>query len=387
MSDLIEKLRAQAADFVAIRRDLHRHPEMGYKEFRTSDLVAKSLQEWGYEVARGFGGTGLVGQLRKGSGGRSLGIRADMDALPLQEMTGLSYQSSVPDVMHACGHDGHTAILLAAAKELATTEFSGTLNLIFQPAEESLGGARRMMDDGLFTRFPCDAIFALHNMPGTPTGRLVLREGPTMASADNVTIVLHGKGGHGAFPHLGADPVLAGASIVMALQSIVARNIDPQKTAVVSVGTFQAGSNFNVIPQTAMLRLSVRSLDHGVHDLLEQRIRDLVTTQAQSYGVRAEIDYHRSYPVLVNTPSETEFARQVARELVGEAEMVAQAEAMTGSEDFAFMLEEVPGSYVFLGNGDGAGSCMVHNPGYDFNDEILPVGAAYWVLLTQRFLR
>jgi hippurate hydrolase len=389
--DKLQAHHALADEFIAVRRDIHRHPEMGYKEYRTSDLVAEQLSAWGYQVTRGLGGTGVVGQLKKGTAPQSIGIRADMDALPIEEATGLPYASCKVGIMHACGHDGHTAMLLAAAKHIAQQGvFSGTVNLIFQPAEEGLGGAKKMMEDGLFQQFPCDAIFAMHNMPGQPQGHLVLRDGSAMASSDYVTITLNGKGGHGAMPHLAADPVVAGSAIVMGLQSIVARNVDPQHMAIITVGAFQAGVANNVIPQTATLRLSVRSLDRDVRVLLEQRITELVHAQAQSYGVTADIDYQRGYPVLVNHPAETEFARTVAEELVGPARVLRQGPALTGSEDFAFMLEAVPGSYVLIGNGqgpgDGHGACMVHNPGYDFNDKNVAVGAAFWSLLVERFL-
>jgi hippurate hydrolase len=391
LQDKLQAHHALADEFIAVRRDIHQHPEMGYKEYRTSDLVAEQLSAWGYQVTRGLGGTGVVGQLKKGSGTPSIGIRADMDALPIEEATGLPYASFKVGIMHACGHDGHTAMLLAAAKHIAQQGvFSGTVNLIFQPAEEGLGGAKKMMEDGLFQQFPCKAIFAMHNMPGQPQGHLVLRDGSAMASSDYVTITLHGKGGHGAMPHLAADPVVAGSAIVMGLQSIVARNVDPQHMAIITVGAFNAGVANNVIPQSATLRLSVRSLDRDVRVLLEKRITELVHAQAQSYGVTADIDYQRGYPVLVNHPAETELARTVAEELVGPARVLRQGPALTGSEDFAFMLEEVPGSYVLIGNGqgpgDGHGACMVHNPGYDFNDKNVAIGAAFWSLLVERFL-
>ena len=395
MSAVLEALQARADEFVALRRDIHRHPELAFEEFRTSDLVAERLAQWGYAVERGLGGTGVVGQLRRGTGSKRLGLRADMDALPIAEATGLAHASTRPGVMHACGHDGHTAMLLAAAHHLATQgRFDGTLNLIFQPAEEGQGGARKMMEDGLFAKYPCDAIFAMHNMPGHPQGRLLLRDGAAMASSDHVTITLEGTGGHGAMPHRAADPVVAGSAIVMGLQSIVARNIDPLHMAVITVGAFHAGAANNVIAQSATLKLSVRALDSGVRDTLERRITELAQGQAQSLGVTARVDYQRSYPVLVNTPAETEFARRVALELVGADRVELQARALTGSEDFAFMLEQVPGSYLLIGNGDGTadgvndghGACMVHNPGYDFNDRNLPIGAAYWALLAQRFL-
>jgi hippurate hydrolase len=395
MSPVLAALQAHADEFVAVRRDIHRHPELGFEEFRTSDLVAERLARWGYAVERGLGGTGVVGQLQRGTGRKRLGLRADMDALPIVEATGLAHASAHHGVMHACGHDGHTAMLLAAAHHLATQgQFNGTLNLIFQPAEEEQGGAKKMMEDGLFAKYPCDAIFAMHNMPGHPQGRLLLRDGAAMASSDQVTITLEGTGGHGAIPHRAADPIVAGSAIVMGLQSIVARNIDPLHMAVITVGAFNAGTANNVIPQTATLKLSVRALDRDVRETLERRITELAQGQAQSYGVQARVDYQRGYPVLVNTPAETDFAREVAVELVGAGRVEQQARALTGSEDFAFMLEQVPGSYLLIGNGDGTpdgvndghGACMVHNPGYDFNDRNLPIGAAYWALLAQRFL-
>ena len=385
---VLEALRAAASEFVDIRRDIHRHPEMGFKEHRTSALVAARLKAWGYEVDVGLGGTGVVGTLRRGTGKKSIGIRADMDALPIAEASGRAWASEHPGLMHACGHDGHTAILLAAARQLAQAgEFSGTLNLIFQPAEEGLGGAVKMMDDGLFERHPCDAIFALHNSPGVPQGTLVFRDGPMMASSDAVKITLDGRGGHAAFPHRAADPVVAAASIIMALQTVVSRNVDPLLTAVVSVGTLHAGTAVNVIPETATIELSVRALDPEVRDLLEARIKALVQAQAESFGVRAQVDYHRGYAVLVNSKPETDFARQVALDLLGPGRVVLVGPQVTGSEDFSFMLQKRPGCYLLIGNGDGEGSCMVHNPGYDFNDDNIAAGSTYWVALAQRYLR
>ena len=391
MSAILSALQARADTFTALRRDIHQHPEIGFEEFRTSDLVAERLERWGYAVTRGLGGTGVVGQLKRGNGSRKLGLRADMDALPIQETTGLPHASVQAGLMHACGHDGHTAMLLAAAEHLATSAtFDGTLNLIFQPAEESLGGARKMMEDGLFDRFPCDAIFAMHNLPGFRPGQLLLREGATMASSENILVHIEGAGGHGAMPHLSADPVVAGAAIVMALQTIVSRNVDPLKMAVITVGAFQAGVANNVIPQNAVLKLSVRALDRSVRALLRQRIVEVVEWQAKSYGVTARVDFLPGYPVLVNTPAETEVAREVALALVGADNVVLQTEPLTASEDFAYMLDQVPGSYLFIGNGDAAhgghGACMVHNPNYDFEDRNIPVGAAFWVALTERFL-
>ncbi len=387
MNTLREEIALVLPEMIGLRHHIHQHPELAFEEHATSDLVAQRLAEWGYAVHRGLGGTGVVGQLRHGGGSRSIGIRADMDALPITEATGLAYASQHHGKMHACGHDGHTATLLAAARHLSQTRrFSGTLNLIFQPAEEGAGGAKRMVDEGLFQRFPCDAIFALHNAPGQPLGTLGFRSGPALASADRVIIVLRGKGGHAAMPHFSSDPIVAGSSIVMALQSIVARNIDPLASAVVTVGMFQAGTANNVIPGTARLELSVRALDRDVRRLLRQRIEDIAVAQAGSLGVVAEVDYQEGYPVLVNTQAETAFAAQVATELVGPERVLLDRPAVMGSEDFAFMLEHRPGCYLFLGNGDGAGSCMVHNPGYDFNDAAMETGAAFWSLLAERFL-
>jgi hippurate hydrolase len=393
---VLHALQTRAAPFVALRRDLHRHPELGLHEFRTSQVLAEQLQSWGYTVTRGLATTGLVAQLKRGSGGKRLGLRADMDALPIHETNDFEHCSLHAGVMHACGHDGHTAMLMAAAQYIAQeVEFSGTLNLIFQPAEEHPGGAKIMIEEGLFERFPCDAIFAAHNMPGVAAGELVFIEGPAMASSDDVTITLTGVGGHGAMPHRAQDPIVAAAAIVMTLQTIVSRNVDPQHTAVITVGSLIAGKANNVIPASARLELSVRSLDREVRDLLQARITSLVTAQAQSLGVLAHIDYKRDYPVLVNTAAETELARQVGTELLGAERITRQGRPLTGSEDFAFMLEHCPGSYFMIGNGAGEGTgdsaaahaCMVHNPGYDFNDDILPVGAAFWALLTQRYLK
>ncbi|MDD0810800.1 M20 family metallopeptidase [Curvibacter sp. RS43] len=396
IQNVLAQSQASAAEFVAFRRDIHQHPELGFQEHRTSERVAEHLQSYGYSVERGMGGTGVVAQLRRGTGPRRLGLRADMDALPIVEATGVPHASQHHGVMHACGHDGHTAMLLAAARQLAEQgEFDGTLNLIFQPAEEGLGGALKMMEDGLFDRYPCDAIFAMHNMPGYPQGHLALREGAAMASSDQVVITVRGVGGHGAMPHKAADPVVAASSLVMALQTVVSRNVDPLAMAVVTVGAFHAGEANNVIPDCATLKLSVRALDRGVRQLLRERITDLAQAQARSFGCEATVDYKAGYAVLVNTPAETALAREVALALNGPDRVTLQAPALPGSEDFAFMLEKVPGSYLLIGNGDGqddspfAGhsACMVHNPNYDFHDSNVARGAAYWVLLTQHFLR
>jgi hippurate hydrolase len=385
---ILESMRGYADEFIDLRRDIHRHPELGLEETRTASIVAERLVSWGYDVHRGIAKTGVVATLRRGEGGKRLGLRADLDALPIHEATNRPWQSSREGVMHACGHDGHTAMLLAAARYLAERgDFCGTLQLVFQPAEEHPGGARIMIDEGLFDRFPCDAVFAMHNMPGIPQGQLVFREGAMMASSDDVTITLTGNGGHGALPHRAADPVVAAASIVMALQTIVSRNVDPQQTAVVTVGALTAGRANNVIPDTAHLALSVRALDRDVRDLLETRIRSLVAAQAGSFGVLADVQYKRDYPVLVNSVAETAFARETAIELLGRSDVTLQGDALTGSEDFAVMLEHCPGSYLLIGNGMEEGGCMVHNPGYDFNDKNIAVGAAYWALLAERYLK
>ena len=389
MTYLRDALTERVGEFIQLRRDIHRHPELAFEEHRTSDLVVAKLQSWGYQVHRGLGGTGVVGTLKRGSSERKLGIRADMDALPIQEATGAEWASTRQGLMHACGHDGHTAMLLAAAKAIAQApEFDGTLNLIFQPAEEGGGGAVRMMDDGLFEHHPCDAVFAMHNMPGMPVGHLVFRDGAAMASSDYATIRIHGTGGHGAMPHRAADPLVAASSIVMALQTIVSRNVDPLHTAVVTVGALHAGQANNVIPALATLELSVRALDPQVRLLLAQRIKALVTAQAESFGVRAEVEWRQGYCVLVNHPAQTNFARQVALDLVGPERVTLNGPQLTGSEDFAFMLEKVPGSYLLIGNGDGdsVGACMVHNPAYDFNDENIATGSAYWIALVRAYL-
>ena len=379
----------RVGEFIRIRRDIHAQPELAFEEHQTAALVAGKLRDWGYEVTTGLGRTGVVGTLRRGTGDRSLGLRADMDALPIPEASGHAWASQRAGLMHACGHDGHTATLLAGAKLIAEDlSFNGVLHLIFQPAEEGAGGAVEMMADGLFERFPCDAVFALHNMPGIEAGRFVFRAGPTMASSDNVTIRLKGRGGHGAFPHETRDTVVAASSIVMALQTVVSRNVDPLKTAVVTVGAVLAGQANNVIPEDARLELSIRTLDEEVRQLVKARILDLVQLQARSYGVEASIDWREGYAVLVNTPVETALAVDVATQLLGAERVDAQGPMFTASEDFAFMLQKVPGCYFFVGNGGAGtpGACNVHNPGYDFNDEIIAPGAAFWSRLVKTYL-
>jgi hippurate hydrolase len=381
------------------RHAMHRHPELGFEEFETSALVERCLTQWGYRVTNGIAGTGLVGVLDFKPGPARLGIRAEMDALPIQETTGLPWSSQVPGKMHGCGHDGHTAMLLGAAKALAAmrdagVDWHGSVNLIFQPAEElgGAGGAKRMIDEGLFERFPCDMVFAMHNHPTEAAGRLFFREGPFMASSDRVLITFHGKGGHGAMPHLAVDPTVVAAATVMALQTVVARNIDPFESAVVTVGRLNTGQMYNIIPETAEMELSVRALNPEIRDRLEQRIHDIAEGQAGAFDATCEIRYERGYPVLVNTAQETRMAVRVARALLGESGVVDGATPLCASEDFAYMLQQRPGCYVMIGNGDngfsggrGIGPCSVHNPGFDFNDECLGTGASFWVALAEEF--
>lgn len=385
---LLSAVQALAPEFVGIRHQIHAFPELAFEELRTSDPVAERLQSWGYEVHRGLGSTGVVGRLKKGQGSRSIGIRADMDALPIQEKTGLPYASTLSGKMHACGHDGHTAILLCAARYLAeSVDYNGTLNLIFQPAEENEGGALRMVDDGLFEQFPCDEIYALHNTPGLPVGQIGMITGPAMASFDRATVTLTGRSAHGAMPHHGIDVMQAAASIVLGLQSLVSREVDALKSAVITVGSIQAGATYNIVPESATIKIGIRALNPEVRNQIETRLRDFVGAQAQSYQLQADLLYERKYPVLVNHAAQTERARAVAAQLLGADNVVTRGPVM-GSEDFAYMLEHRPGAYVRLGNGLGQdGGCMVHNPLYDFNDKALPIGAAFWASLAQSYLQ
>ncbi len=370
------------ADFVALRQRLHAAPELGREEAATSALVAELLTGWGYEVATGIGGTGVVASLRQGPGGRSIGLRADMDALPIHEATGLPYASHTPGVMHACGHDGHMAILLAAAKELAERrDFSGTVRLIFQPAEE-IGGAVQMIEDGLFERFPVDAVFAMHNWPGVPAGEFRFVDGPAMASVDWIIITIRGQGGHGARPHETVDPVVAASSLVMALQTIVARNADPMEMAVLTIGSIHGGVAPNVIPDSVELQITTRAFTPQMQQLIRDRIRVLAEAHAASFGATAEINHPPGFPALINHRAETEFARQTAIRHFGADKVGALRPALV-SEDFAFMLEQRPGSYLFVGNGPSAD---LHSPRYDFNDAIIAPAARYWVALVGDFL-
>lgn len=374
-------------DFIALRRDIHRYPELGFSERRTSAIVAERLREFGYEVVQGIAGTGVVGTLKRGAANRSIALRADMDALPIQEKSDSEHASTHAGVMHACGHDGHTAMLLAAAKEIARSQsISGTVHLIFQPAEEigEDSGAERMLAEGLFERFQADAVYAMHNHPGLAVGKFICRTGPFMAASDKVRIRVHGRGGHAARPHLCVDASLVAAAIVVSLQSIVARNVDPLKTAVVSVGRLSAGHTYNVIPDTAEIELSIRSFDNTVRGILRKRVETIVRAQAETYDAAVEMDYVMGYPVLINHEEETQFAVDIVRELFGEDTIDANASPIMGSEDFAYMLEARPGALVRLGNGEA--SPALHNPSYEFDDRNIAIGAAFWTRLVERYL-
>ena len=368
------------------RRHLHQFPELSFQEKSTAQWVAEKLQAWGYQVTRNVGGHGLVATLKNGEG-KGIALRADMDALPIQEETQKPYASQHAGTMHACGHDGHTTMLLGAAQQLAKTKnFKGTVHLVFQPAEEAGkdSGAQQMIADGLFERFPCDAIFGIHNHPGVDVGSFMFGAGAFMSASDTCYIKVKGKGGHAARPHQAVDPVVIMGSLIMALQTVVSRNIDPLQTSVVTIGTAHAGSVSNVIPDSASMSLSIRSFSPEVRELLERRIKTLVRAQVESYGGEVEITYERGYPVVINSLAETDFARQVAVELVGEDKVVFPFGPVTGSEDFAYYLQHKPGCFLRIGN--GTDSVLLHNPKYDFNDQNLSYGAAYWTRLVERFL-
>ncbi len=370
----------------AWRHDLHAHPELRYDVHRTAASVADKLKSFGCDqVVPGIGRTGVVGVIRGRKAGRKVvGLRADMDALPIEEETGLPYKSTVPGKMHACGHDGHTAMLLGAAKYLAETRnFAGTAVVIFQPAEEGGAGALAMIKDGLISRFGIEEVYGMHNYPGLALGQFAIRPSAMMAAADHIEINLEGKGGHAARPHLAVDTILVGAQIINQLQSIVARNVDPLQAAVVSVCMFQAGNTDNVIPQHAKLRGTARSLTKEVGELLHKRIQEVVEGTAKLYGAKAEVIYTNGYPVLVNHERQTEFAAAVARDIAGADKVDTDVAPVMGAEDFAFMLNERPGAFIFVGNGDSAG---LHHPAYDFNDETIPLGTSYWVRLAETAL-
>lgn len=393
----IDAIAAQAPAIAALRRDIHAHPELCFEEVRTADLVAAKLTQWGIPLHRGMGKTGVVGIVHGRDGGacgRAVGLRADMDALPMQEFNTFAHASQAPGKMHACGHDGHTAMLLAAAQYLAShRDFDGTVYLIFQPAEEGGGGARVMMDDGLFTRFPMEAVFGMHNWPGMPAGTMAVSAGPVMASTSEFKITIRGKGSHAAMPHMGIDPVPIACQVVQGFQSIVSRNKKPLDAGVISVTMIHAGEASNVVPDACELQGTVRTFTTEVLDLIERRMRQVAEHTCAAHEARCEFELVRNYPPTVNSPAEAAFARQVMVDILGEDKVLAQ-EPTLGGEDFAYMLQAKPGAYCFIANGDGghrdaghgAGPCTLHNPSYDFNDALIPLGATYWVRLAQAWL-
>ena len=383
---IVNRIADMHGEITAWRRQMHMHPELLYDVHRTAASVVEKLKSFGCDdVIPGIGRTGVVGVIKgRKAGNKVVGMRADMDALPLEEETGLPYKSQVPGKMHACGHDGHTAMLLGAAKYLAETRnFAGTAVVIFQPAEEGGAGGEAMVKDGLMTRFGINEVYGMHNYPGLPVGQFATRPGAVMASADHITIELEGKGGHAARPHLAVDTILVGCQIINQLQSVVARNVDPLDSAVVSVCMFQAGHTDNVIPQHGILRGTARALNDATRDLLRKRINTIVEGTAALYGAKAKLTYANGYPVVVNHERETEFAADVAREIVGKDKVDTNTPPRMAAEDFSFMLNERPGSFIFVGNGDSAG---LHHPAYDFNDEVIPLGTSYWVRLAETAL-
>jgi amidohydrolase len=374
-------------ELTAIRRDIHAHPELAFAEQRTADLVAARLAEFGCEVYRGLAGTGVIGTIRNGSTPGAIGLRADMDALPIQELNDFSHRSTDDGRMHACGHDGHTAMLLGAARYLAATRnFAGAVHLIFQPAEEGGGGGRVMVEEGLFDKFPCDAVFALHNRPGIEVGRIAVRPGPLLAASDRWDIRIRGRGTHAAHPHLGIDPFVIGAQIVLALQTISSRNVDPLDAAVVSVGFIKGGAAYNVIPDDLHIGGTARSFRPEVRDLIEARLGEIARGVAALHGASAGVEYRRNYPPTINHQAETEFAAEVAAEICGPDQVIRDVAPSMGAEDFSFMLNACPGAMLWLGNGPGEDGCFLHNARYDFNDAALPIGVSFLARLAERFL-
>jgi hippurate hydrolase len=385
--EILERIGTFHRELTEWRRDIHAHPELGFREQRTADLVADKLAGFGIEVHRGLGKTGVVGRLRIGNSPRTIGLRADMDCLPILEANTFAHRSQHEGRMHACGHDGHTTMLLGAARYLAQSRnFDGTVHFIFQPAEEGLGGAEAMVKDGLFEEFPCEVIFGMHNRPGLAVGKFQIRPGAMMAGGAFFDIAITGRGAHGARPESGVDPVVVASHITAALQSIVARNVRPVDTAVVSVTKIHAGDAYNVIPEKATLGGTVRCFSNSVMDLVENRVRQIAESVAAGFGASASLDFRRLFPALVNNEDETKFIAETAAELVGEDNVNRQAGVVMASEDFSYMLERVPGAYIQIGNGDGEGACEVHNPGYDFNDSALPYGSALFARLVERRL-
>jgi len=391
MPDTIEHVRRFHSELVALRHDIHANPELAFQETRTSDIVAAALARWGIEVHRGLAKTGVVGVVRgrTGSSGRAIGLRADMDCLPMFETADLPYKSTHPGRMHACGHDGHTTMLLGAARYLAETRnFDGTAYLIFQPAEEGGGGGNEMVKEGLFDRFPADAVYALHNWPSLEAGKIAVRPGPVLAATDEIQIMVRGKGGHAALPHLACDPVVASAQIISSLQTVASRNVSPLDSVVVSVCSMQTSQvgAFNVIPDFVRLIGTVRTFRAETRALAQERIREIVTAIAQGLGASAELEYRRGYPATVNHTQEAEFAAAVGEHLFGRENVVRDAEPTMGGEDFSYMLLARPGAYVFLGQGGAELGCLLHNSKYDFNDQVIPLGAGYLAALVEESL-
>ncbi len=381
------RIRERAGRFADLRHDLHAHPEIAFEEHRTAGIVAATLEALGLEVHRGMAGTGVVGTLRRGHGERTIALRADMDALPLQERNDFAHRSRHDGRMHACGHDGHTAMLLAAADHLAhARNFDGVVHFIFQPAEESVGGGRVMVEQGLFVRFPAEAVFGLHNWPGLPAGQFGIFSGPIMASTDRFDITLSGHGAHAAMPHQGRDVILAGGALMQALQGIVSRDLDPLDSAVLSITRFHAGEAYNILPDKARLGGTLRALSTEVREQVRAAMRRTCKGVAEAYGMHAGLEFETGYPATVNSARETEWCRAAAADIVGADNVRSDLRPSMGAEDFSYMLQEKPGCYVWLGNGLGEGGCLLHNPRYDFNDDILPIGAAYWVRLVERLL-
>jgi len=394
---IIDSILAGAADIAAVRRDIHAHPELCFQEVRTADVVAKKLESWGIPIHRGMGTTGVMGIVHGRDGGacgRAVGLRADMDALPMQEFNTFAHASTQPGKMHACGHDGHTAMLLAAARHFSQNrDFDGTVYLIFQPAEEGGGGAREMIKDGLFEKFPMEAVFGMHNWPGAPVGNFAVSAGPVMASSNEFKITIRGKGSHAAMPHNGIDPVPVACQMVQAFQNIISRNKKPVDAGVISVTMIHAGEATNVVPDSCELQGTVRTFSIEVLDLIEKRMKEVAEHTCAAFEARCEFEFIRNYPPTVNSAAEAEFARQVMKDIVGADRVLAQEPTM-GAEDFAYMLQAKPGAYCFISNGDGAhrdmghgeGPCTLHNPSYDFNDDLIPLGGTYWVQLATRWL-
>ncbi|HEU0230230.1 MAG TPA: M20 aminoacylase family protein [Burkholderiaceae bacterium] len=393
---LVDSIVGWQADIAAIRRDIHAHPELAYEESRTADVIARQLQEWGIDAHRGLGITGVVGIVRgRSDNGRAVGLRADIDALPMRELNTFAHASTNEGKMHACGHDGHTAMLLGAARYLSEhRDFDGTVYLIFQPAEEGFSGAKKMMDDGLFDLFPMEAVFGMHNWPGMPVGTFGVRSGPMMGSSNTFEITIEGKGAHAAMPHLGFDPVMAAVQLAQSFQTIITRNLPPIEPAVISITQIHTGSADNVIPNSAEMRGTVRTFSDDILDVIEKRMGEITELTCQAFDCKASFAFHRKYPPTVNHPDETAFCADVLKDIVGEEHVDQTVKPSMGSEDFAFMLKAKPGCYIWIGNGQGnhrdaghgMGPCMLHNGSYDFNDDLIPLGATYWVRLAQRWL-